>query len=115
MVNLSLRHARRCERGLTEERKEVMDLISRQAALDIVFDFAEAPHNMYQKIRDLPTIEPKNGKWIEENRRPKSSAFYCSVCHRTAYDPQNHRADVPKRCRYAYCPNCGAKMERSEE
>ena len=35
------------------------DLISRQAALDIVFDFAEAPHNMYQKIRELPTIEPK--------------------------------------------------------
>ncbi len=33
------------------------DLISRQAALDIVFDFAEAPHNMYQKIRELPSEE----------------------------------------------------------
>lgn len=34
------------------------DLISRQAALDIVFDFAETPHRMYQQIRELPTIEP---------------------------------------------------------
>lgn len=33
------------------------DLIRRQAALDIVFDFAEAPHNMYQKIRELPSGE----------------------------------------------------------
>ena len=51
----------------------------------------------------------KRGEWIEENRRPKSMMFYCSECHRTAYDPQNHRGGR-KRCRYAYCPNCGADM-----
>ena len=33
------------------------DLISRQAVLDIVFDFAETPHRMYQQIRELPTID----------------------------------------------------------
>lgn len=75
-----------------------------------------------QAKRDIATIienemdmrvlaDRKHGKWMEENRRPKSSAFYCSLCKRTAYDPQNHRADVPKRCRYAYCPNCGARMD----
>lgn len=36
------------------------DLISRQAALDIVFDFAETPDKMYQRIRELPSI----GGWI---------------------------------------------------
>ena len=98
------------------------DLISRQAALDIVFDFAEAPHNMYQKIRELPTIEPKpshdwngwengcgrtydfepkRGKWIYLDGL---DAFECSVCGRQMV-----------RNIFDYCPWCGAKMERSEE
>ena len=53
--------------------------------------------------------ERKRGEWIEENRRPRSMMFYCSECHRTAYDPQNHHGGQ-KRCRYAFCPNCGADM-----
>lgn len=57
-------------------------------------------------------LEPKRGEWVEENRRPRSSQFVCSECHRTAYDPQPTRDKAwRKRCRYAYCPNCGAKME----
>ena len=58
----------------------------------------------------------KHGRWIEENRRPKSSLFYCSECHRTAYDIQPSRAKGwVKRCRYAFCPNCGAIMDEVSE
>lgn len=108
------------------------DLISRQAALDIVFDFAETPHRMYQQIRELPTIEPKpsrdwngwengcgrtydfepkRGRWIDEpvykqtmDGKTWDGYTFCSECremHEYGY-------------RSNYCPNCGAKMERSE-
>lgn len=91
------------------------DLISRQAALDIVFDFAEAPHNMYQKIRELPTIEPKKGKWetkpfIDPNDPMKDTGAVwcrCSECKKKLGVFQDGNF-------FDYCPNCGAKMERSE-
>lgn len=68
-------------------------------------------------VANMPTIDiVQHGRWIEENRRPKSSQFYCSECHRTAYDIQPTRAEGwVKRCRYAYCPNCGAKMDEEED
>lgn len=78
------------------------DLISRQAALDIVFDFAEAPHNMYQKIRELPSAE-KHGKWIG------GEIGRCSVCGHSGC-----ASDIWSGCETLYCPNCGARMERSE-
>ena len=57
-------------------------------------------------------VQPvRHGVWMEENRRPRSAMFYCSECHRTAYDIQPTRDKTwEKRCRYAYCPNCGARM-----
>ena len=66
-------------------------------------------------IEDLQAQLPKRGEWIEENRRPRSSQFVCSECHRTAYDPQPTRDKAwRKRRRYAYCPNCGADMRKME-
>ena len=69
-------------------------------------------HESYERhLNDLEAQLPKQGEWVEENRRPRSSQFVCSECHRTAYDPQPTRDKAwRKRCRYAYCPNCGAKM-----
>lgn len=108
------------------------DCISRQAAIDAILhnqevysnNFGNDPIDKYtiaiidndaQTIAQLPSadVQPvRHGVWTEENRRPKSAMFYCSECHRTAYDIQPTRDKTwEKRCRYAYCPNCGARMD----
>lgn len=61
---------------------------------------------VFDLIDEAPTIEPKRGKWETEVRTirgHKIPFFACSVCGRNADDE------------YTYCPNCGARMERSEE
>ena len=93
------------------------DLISRQAALDAVNDCGIC----IQKILDLPSAEPKKGKWtietIGEIPRYRDSPIYepiykCSCCGMTTESyvrfeepimPED--ADFPR-----YCPNCGVKM-----
>lgn len=98
------------------------DLISRQAAIehlkkrlyetelnnDAKFPYyAEMADNRVGVwLEEVPTEEPKRGKWeteVRTMRGHKIPFFACSVCGRNA-DGE-----------YPYCPNCGARMERSEE
>ena len=88
------------------------DLISRQAALDIVFDFAETPDKMYQQIRELPGIDPvKHGTWIWDDE-----GYHCSKCfYHTYWDPGEEIS-----VEWRYCPYCGSrnietKMQGGEE
>lgn len=63
-------------------------------------------------ISSADVVERKTGKWVEDNDRPKSMIFRCSECNGIAYYPQNFRkVKREKKCRYPFCPNCGAEME----
>ena len=63
---------------------------------------------------ELEKQMPKEGEWIDENRRTRSSKFVCSTCKRTCYDIQPTRDKAwTKRCRYNYCPNCGAARQEN--
>lgn len=69
-----------------------------------------------EAIPAADVVEVTHAEWMAENSRPKSGAFYCSNCHRTCYDPQPTRAmGWTKRCRYHYCPSCGAKMDGGQD
>ena len=75
------------------------DLISRQAAVDALGDAHFKNYgNAILVIKDLPSAEPKRGKWaVYEN-------LMC-VCSECGYE-----TFLGSR----YCPNCGADMMESE-
>ena len=89
------------------------DLISRHAAIKAIDDLPNCYNgysDTYDKayiicvLEDVPSVEPKHGKWIEE----PNCWYRCSNCG-------EHYPSLRGYMDYNYCPNCGALMERSEE
>ena len=85
------------------------DLISRQTAIDAIENTdcelsATAWEELTDAIMQLPSAEPKKGKWVDRveldsGGYPFKVGICCSVC------------GVPTLIDYFYCPHCGAKME----
>ena len=65
-------------------------------------------------IADLPSAEPKTGKWVEvdchESEKHSVTDMRCSLCGKYASIVLPHRT----RCVYNFCPNCGARMVRED-
>ena len=60
----------------------------------------------YAVIQDMPTEEQRTGQWLTSDDMYETGV--CSCCR---YDTRE-----PVSCvNYAYCPNCGAKMEGEKD
>lgn len=99
------------------------DYISRQAVLDIVI--WEKPQQMITKVLELPSVTPtemksyidncgniftypteRTGRWIYIGNTVINHSLKiceCDKCHKRSYGSVK------------YCPNCGCRMQESEE
>lgn len=89
------------------------DLISRQAAIDVLH--VCLPGIPLKRLNEIlsavPSAQPerKTGKWIRENivltSNPPQYQWHCSECGRLVHW---FSAEILTD----FCPNCGCKMER---
>lgn len=110
------------------------DLISRQAAIDALNGLCDreceyskeqryvmcgACHlgSAFDVIEQLPSAEPKHGKWIRNNtyHGDDTSGYVdpdwtCSECGKNAIVNPWMMYDLTN-----FCPNCGAKMEADHD
>ena len=87
------------------------DLISRQAAIDMTWaepSYAD-PLNVLTEVRDrikaLPSAETKTGEWVWSD---EDASWKCGCCD-CVFE------EIDWKPTYNYCPNCGAKMEVSDD
>ncbi len=84
------------------------DLIRREDAIVIIdawFDFIKLNLDiLIESIKAIPTAKPKAGKWLDYK-----DEHQCSLCKEVVIGDWHNDDDW-----FEYCPNCGAKMGRSE-
>ena len=104
------------------------ELISRQAAIDIVIKGSTElgedyiPKWVRKDLESLPTIEERKiGRWILDEY-PHDGDCRCSACGIAvdAMHERNHKSlNVLTGGKwwafYKFCPQCGARMEASDE
>ena len=93
------------------------DVISRQTVLDAIDEISREVDDGdgfdYAKWREyfceLPPTQPKRGRWIKLDMHRGMADHKCSVCKQECYVPTCMGEPM-----YAFCPQCGAKMEGTE-
>ena len=94
------------------------ELISREQAIDAVratlLAWSYMPewrdNKIIEAIKQLPPIQPKRGRWIKLDMHRGMADHKCTACKQECYVPTCMGEPM-----YAYCPNCGAKMEVNHE
>lgn len=94
-----------------------MRAIDADALVEAVNDYPYGFRGMIVcDIAKQPTLEPKRGKWITKKDACGIGYQICSNCE-TEIQWRDRRGVMLRvdMQNAPYCPNCGAKMERSEE
>ena len=90
------------------------DCISRQQAIDDIWTVSPLAcldrKWVDRWLRQLPPIQPKRGRWIKLDMHRGMADHKCTACEQECYVPTCMGEPM-----YAFCPNCGAKMEVNSE
>ena len=102
------------------------DLISRQAAIEAVYEALRTPLPCYGNdllqdsmtlakaiVKNIPSAEPerKKGKWVYKPNEYDDSTYECSQCG----EPWTLIDGTPEENNMKFCPNCGAKLDWSDD
>lgn len=107
------------------EQQPCDDVVSREMAINSLidntyldgYDLAEALDAIENKEK-LPSVTPKQktGKWewVQYDYNPKLGNWNCSECRSVVIEcvGKEEKGGIPL---YKYCPQCGAKMQESED
>ena len=85
------------------------DCISRQAAIDALYSVDEYNSRSVKAIKQLQPIQPKRGRWIKLDMHRGMADHKCTACKQECYVPTCMGEPM-----YAFCPNCGARMEAAD-
>lgn len=95
------------------------EYIEREDAINLLWLYAdESCASVVSDFESLPAadvVEVRRGRWIEDERTypgPGLKNNLCSVCGEIAGAWKEGLA--PER-KWAYCPNCGARMGKEDE
>ena len=86
------------------------DLISREEVIKAVKfyeTFCDPYPRVIEALEDLPSVQPRKGKWIEHDDGWTNVYYECSVCK----EPFVLIDGTPTENLYNFCPNCGCRME----
>lgn len=67
------------------------------------------------EIYNAPTIEPKQGEWIDNTSETWTPSKKCSKCGLVVHSVATDSTDFHAKTKMNYCPNCGARMEVTNE
>ena len=84
------------------------EYIDREAALMKLMQDGCSAKNL-QSISDMPAADVapvRHGRWVEKEKYTFGIMYDCSLCENRILD-NGHS--------WNYCPNCGAKMDESED
>lgn len=86
-------------------KQEILDYLDNVLHPIVSPDNWNVYSELYDMIEELPSAEPKKGKWIKADSqqyfRKHYPFFTCSEC--------GYRKDSQKK--WNYCPNCGCRMD----
>ena len=91
-----------------------MELIKREDAIKVVESYTLGQTPIVGKLKDIPSVEPKQGKWIRKERWSRGVGmgevygwyFECSSCGCLSEGSVNDAGN--------FCLNCGTKMEGAD-